>query len=160
MPFSVKDSSESMEDKIERERKEVEDCKKHINSKTIVTEKKEAVAPGSERVTSPCKQQLKDKKAKFASIKLPLKNFMNSVSDTCTRQASNFLNHSSDRLYPVVRSSNSDEINRETDLPGSIRNFWSFNEGDVEEIPIPLIDNQDNGVEDGPNWFLPWFTNY
>ncbi|XP_043524679.1 serine/arginine repetitive matrix protein 5-like [Frieseomelitta varia] len=160
MAFTAKDSSESVADKIERERKEVEDCKKHINSRKKVKETKEAVAPGLERVISPCKQQLKDKKTKFTSIKLPLKNFVNSVSDTCTRQAGNLLNLSSDRLYSAVRSSNSDEINRETNPPGSIRNFWSFNEGDVEEIPIPLIDNQDNGLEDGPNWFLPWFTNY
>ncbi|KAK1132993.1 hypothetical protein K0M31_014358 [Melipona bicolor] len=159
MALSSKDSSESLEDKIKREQKEVEDCKKHINSKKKEKEKKEATVAGLERVISPCKQQLKDKKAKFASINLPLQNFMHSVANTCTKQASNLLNLSSDRLYSV-RSCNSDEINRETDPPDTIRNFWSFNEGDVEEIPIPLIENQDNGPEDGSNWFLPWFTNY
>lgn len=158
MPSSAKDSSESVEDQIKRERKEVEDCKKHIKSKNKGKEKKEAVVTGLERVVSPCKQELKNKKAKFASINLPFQSFMNGVSNVCTKQARNLLNLSSDRLYSVVRNSNFDEINRDKDPPGLIRNFWSFNEGDMEEIPIPLIDNPDNVPEEGPNWSLPWFT--
>ncbi|XP_017767656.1 PREDICTED: serine/arginine repetitive matrix protein 1-like [Eufriesea mexicana] len=152
---------ESAADRAERERKEMEECKKKFKDKK--GEKK--VMTGLERVISPCKQQqAKDKdssSSKFALIDFPFSGFMN-MSTASTKQ-DKLPNISSDRLYSTVRRSDSDEFDKEKLPPEPERNFWSFNDDAFEELPVHIeVEDQDETMRDnfssGSNWFLSWFN--
>lgn len=158
-------SAESAKERLDRERKEVEECKRHVK-KNDHKKKKESTT-GLKCVTNPCKQQLKDSQSKFASIDLPLQSFVNVISNTCMSQGSNLVNLPRDRSYPILNSVNHDEVNRETDPPEPTRNFWSFNDENVDPVVTPPMDNtpQDNNepVEDvhsgsTSNWLFSWFN--
>ncbi|KOC59724.1 hypothetical protein WH47_09705, partial [Habropoda laboriosa] len=161
---STTSQSESMKDRAERERKEMDECKKSIKDKKQKEEKK---APGLERVVSPCKQQSKDKKGcqkKFSAIDMPLNSLINSMSGLSVRR---LVNVSSDRSFSTARSSsNSNDFEVEKSASNENKNYWKLNENDdfsFGELPVPVVtENQEEVQQDNPsfrpNWFLSWFN--
>ncbi|CAL7949759.1 unnamed protein product [Xylocopa violacea] len=159
--------AESIKERTERERKEMEECKKGITDiKKKKKEEEKKAAPGLERVISPCKQMTnKDSSAdkKFAKIELP---FSNSVSNASVWQDGNkLLNVPFDRSYSTARISNSDgELDVERSLSGLTTKFSNSNDNDkfeLEEIPsVIVVENEDEVPEDNSrsSWFLSWFN--
>ncbi|XP_026670852.1 uncharacterized protein LOC113464576 [Ceratina calcarata] len=155
------ESEKARAERMERERKEIEDCK------TRATEYEEDKKEKKSTVT--CKQQKKKGKdnttgpcARFSTISSSdMSPLMNAWPKAFMKHDSSKLpNVPLDRSYSTVKTTNSDEFGAEL---GTENNFWSFNDNDsgYEELPVPVViendDVPDNDSSGSSNWFFSWY---
>lgn len=151
IPESEK-AKESAKERVDRERREIEECKKDIMPKKRKDEKK--VVSGLERVISPCREQLKKRDMKFSNLKFPL-NLISSLQD------SKLLN---DRL----RKFSNEEPYENNDVAWNDlvpeKKFWIFHE-DLNYPDVPVLkENVDDMPEADDDdsvsntWFFSWFN--
>lgn len=144
-------AKESAKERMDRERREIEECKRNIMPKRKKEDKK--IMSGLERVISPCKEQLKKKDVKFT--KFPF-NLISSL------QNSKLLN---DRLR---KYSNEEPVDNDNDIGLNDlvpeKKFWIFHEDlNYPDIPVlkenvedmPEADDDDNVIN---TWFFSWFN--
>ncbi|XP_054010999.1 TRIO and F-actin-binding protein-like [Hylaeus anthracinus] len=163
---STSEDGESSKDRTDRERKEMQECKKDIGKrdKKKSKDEKKAAPAGLERVVSPCKQKQKNKSDKCSTSSSKVKCISTALNCLANRDSlmmldSRSFNSLSDRSYSTVMFSRSQDHDLQESSSNQWRDFWNGFDPEAE-LPTPgIIENQE-APEDSSysrNWFLSWF---